>query len=116
MTDGAGRDGIAGRQGHLRQVSRIARVFRCKHFHQSLRIHRIRQSSDICAVGQEIKKKDLSNLHESPFGDDKFVDHVNGDARQRDGCEYPTDFDGPSRVRVILCVQRDRIDQSAYEN
>lgn len=37
MTDGAGRDGIAGRQSHLRQVSRIARVFRCKHFHQSLR-------------------------------------------------------------------------------
>jgi hypothetical protein len=65
---------------------------------------------------KEIKKKDLSHLHESSFGDDKFVDHVNGDARQRDGCEYPTDFDGPSRVGVILCVQRDRIDQCADEN
>jgi hypothetical protein len=57
MTDVAGRDGIAGRQSHLRQVSRIARVFRCKHFHQSLRIHRIRQSSDICAVKKKKKKK-----------------------------------------------------------
>lgn len=90
VADTAGSHGITSRQRYLRQISRITRVFRCKHFHQSLR------------------KRSFRNA--------KFVDHVDRDARQRNGCEYPTDFDGPGRISVILRIQWDRIDQSTDEN
>ena len=114
LTADVGRHyGIAGRQSHLRQVARIARLFRRESLHKSLQWQHTIPVNKFPSINMLERK---SNLRESSFGDAQLVNQVNGNARERKGCENPADFDGPSRVGVVLRIQRYRINQSADEN